>query len=183
MFSLVTVFQYMLCLVTQSCLSLCDPMDCSPPGSSVHGTSQARILEWVAMPSSRESSQPRDWTQVSCIAGGFFYHLNHQGSPKQRWFVVKRMEYWEQSHCMNQACIGILWILPPESLCGHWSEAFWVWHLTSGMPVYQRLVLCSWWVPVHYDPASQMVTAQLPNSTWPLRIGVLKPVKQPIPCS
>ena len=42
----------------QSCLTLGDPMDCSPPGSSVHGILQARILEWVAMPSSRGSSQP-----------------------------------------------------------------------------------------------------------------------------
>ena len=41
-------------------LTMCDPMDCSPPGSSVHGILQERILEWVAMPSSRESSQPRD---------------------------------------------------------------------------------------------------------------------------
>ena len=49
-----------LCLVTQSCLTLCDSMDCSPPGSSVHGILQARILEWVAMPSSKPSSQPRD---------------------------------------------------------------------------------------------------------------------------
>ena len=47
-------------------------MDCSPPGSSVHGILQARILEWVAMPSSMGSSQPRDQTQVSLIAGGFF---------------------------------------------------------------------------------------------------------------
>ena len=54
------------------CLTLCDAMDCSPPGSSVHGILQARILEWVAMPSSRGSSQPRDRTQVSRIAGGFF---------------------------------------------------------------------------------------------------------------
>ena len=61
-----------LCLVTQSCLTLCDPMDCSPPGSSVHGILQARILEWVAMPSSGESSQPRDQTQVSRIAGRCF---------------------------------------------------------------------------------------------------------------
>ena len=45
---------------------------CSPPGSSVHGILQARVLEWVAMPSSRKSSQPRDQTQVSNIAGGFF---------------------------------------------------------------------------------------------------------------
>ena len=46
--------------------------DCSPLGSSVHGILQARILEWVAMPSSRASSQPRDQTPVSCTAGGFF---------------------------------------------------------------------------------------------------------------
>ena len=61
-----------LCLVTQSCPTLWDPMDCSPPGSSVHGNLQARILEWVVVPSSRGSSQPRDWTQVSHIEGGFF---------------------------------------------------------------------------------------------------------------
>ena len=61
-----------LCLVSQSCPTLCDPMDCSPPGSSVQGILQARILEWVAMPSSRRSSQPRDQTQVSCNAGRFF---------------------------------------------------------------------------------------------------------------
>ena len=59
-------------LVTQSCPALCDPMDCSPPGSSVHGILQARILEWVAIPFSRGSSQPRNRTQVSCIAGRFF---------------------------------------------------------------------------------------------------------------
>ena len=49
-----------------------DPMNSSPPGSSVHGIFQARVLEWVAVPFSRGSSQPRDWTQVSRIAGRFF---------------------------------------------------------------------------------------------------------------
>ena len=58
--------------VAQSCLTLRDPKDCSLPGSSVHGILQARILEWVAMPSSRGSSRPRDRTQVSCTAGKFF---------------------------------------------------------------------------------------------------------------
>ena len=63
------------CSIAQWCLTLCDPMECSPPGLSVHGILQARILEWVVMPSSRESSPPRDRTQVSCIfciAGRFF---------------------------------------------------------------------------------------------------------------
>ena len=58
--------------VAQLCLCPCDPVDCSLPGSSVHGISQARILEWVAIPFSRESSWPRDWTQVFCIAGRLF---------------------------------------------------------------------------------------------------------------
>ena len=57
--------------VNQSCLTL-PPMDCSPPGSSVHGILQARILEWVAILFSRGPSQPRDRTGVSCIAGRFF---------------------------------------------------------------------------------------------------------------
>ena len=56
----------------QSHPTLHNPMDCNPPGSSVHGILQARILEWVAMLSSRGSSQSRDQTQVSCIAGRSF---------------------------------------------------------------------------------------------------------------
>ena len=59
-------------LVAQSCLTLCNPLDCSPPGSSVHGILQARILEWVAIPFSKGSSRSRDRTWVSCTAGGFF---------------------------------------------------------------------------------------------------------------
>ena len=61
-----------LCLVSQSCPTLWDPMDYSPPRSSVCGIVQARILEWVSMPSTRGSSQSRDQTQVSRIAGRFF---------------------------------------------------------------------------------------------------------------
>ena len=57
--------------ITQLCPTLCDSMDYSPSGSSVHGILQARILEWAAIPFSRGSSQPRDWTCVSCIAGFF----------------------------------------------------------------------------------------------------------------
>ena len=59
-------------LVTQSCLTLCDSVDCSPPGSSVSGILQARIREWIALHFSRGSSPPRDWTWVSCIAGRSF---------------------------------------------------------------------------------------------------------------
>ena len=59
-------------LAAQLCLTLCDPTKCSLPGSCVHGILQARILEWIAIPFSRASSWPRDWTQVSCIVGRFF---------------------------------------------------------------------------------------------------------------
>ena len=58
--------------VAQLCPTLCDPMDCSPPGPSVPGIFQARVLEWVAISFSRRSSQPRDQTQVSCTAGRRF---------------------------------------------------------------------------------------------------------------
>ena len=54
------------------CLTLCNPVDCSPPGPFIHGVLQARIPEWVAIPLFRGYSQPRDWTQVCCIAGRFF---------------------------------------------------------------------------------------------------------------
>ena len=77
--------------VAQSCLTLCDPVDCI-----VHGLLQARILAWEAFPFSRGSSQPRDWTQVSHIAGGFFTswatRMINQGSilkSKRHWFTDK----------------------------------------------------------------------------------------------
>ena len=67
----------------QSCLTLCNPMDCSPPGSSISGILQARILEWVAMPSSGGSSQPRDQTRVAHISFAgrqVLYRSHHLGS-------------------------------------------------------------------------------------------------------
>ena len=65
---------FTLCLVTKPCLTLWDPMDCSPPGSCVHGISQARILEWVAIFYSWGFSQPRDWTSESCYGRQILYH-------------------------------------------------------------------------------------------------------------
>ena len=97
-------------LVSQSCPTLGDPMDCSPPGSSVHGILQARMLEWVAISSSRGSSLPRTLTQFSCIAGKFFtvwatreasFVLNNGLFPRmQRWKIVagllKKSAYFVQ---------------------------------------------------------------------------------------
>ena len=66
-------FCYCCCSVTQSCPTLCDPMDCSLPGSSVHGIFQARILEWVAISFSEGSSQPKDRTCVFCVGRWILY--------------------------------------------------------------------------------------------------------------
>ena len=74
------LWQCWVVLAPQLCPSLCNPMNCSLPGSPVHGILQARILKWVVIPFSRRSSRPRDWTRVSCITGEFFYCLSHQGS-------------------------------------------------------------------------------------------------------
>ena len=71
----------------KSCSTLCNPMNCSPPDSSVHVILQARILEWVAMSSSRGSSQLRDRTCVSCascIGKQVLYHQHHLGSPRKQ---------------------------------------------------------------------------------------------------
>ena len=73
-----------VCVPAQSCLILCDPVDCSPPGSSDHGIFQARILEWGATSYSRGSSWPRDWTHVSyifCFGRQVLYQLHDLGSP------------------------------------------------------------------------------------------------------
>ena len=82
-------------------LTLWDPMDCSPPGFSVHGILQARIVEWAAMPSSRGSSRPRDWIDVSCgscIAGGFFT-TEHLGKP----LVTSIFNKIQESTCSAEA--------------------------------------------------------------------------------
>ena len=78
------------CLVTQSCLTPCDPMKCSPPGSSVHGISQARILKWVAISFSRRSSWPRDWTCVfsSPALQANSLPLSHRGSLGKKQHLI-----------------------------------------------------------------------------------------------
>ena len=80
-------------LVAQSCPTLCDPMDCSPPGSSVHEIFQARILEWVTISFCRGSSQPRDRTQVSCTTGRFFTDWATREAPA----MPETQEMWVRS--------------------------------------------------------------------------------------
>ena len=104
-------------LVSELCPTLGDPMDCSPPGSSVHRILQARMLEWVAISSSRGSSLPRTWTQVSCIAGRFFtVWATREASfvlnsglflGVQRWIncgcLLKKSAYFAQFGCFGIA--------------------------------------------------------------------------------
>ena len=83
--------------VAQLCPTLCDPMDCSPPGSSVRGILQATILKWVAMPSSRGSSDPgiEPMSLISpAMAGRSFYHQQPCGKPKGTSYIVGYMTQW-----------------------------------------------------------------------------------------
>ena len=107
-----------VCLAAQSCPTLCDPIDCSPPGSFVQGILQARILDRVAMPSSRGSPQPRDQTQVSHIVGGSFNiwatreaqdrkgHVPQEKDRKQ----IPRRDSWLPPDCLRNIFGG----------CGTW---------------------------------------------------------------
>ena len=119
--------------VTQLCPTLFGLMDCSLPGSSVHGIFQARVLEWVAISFSRRSSWPRDWTWVSRIVDRHFYCLSHQGSPAQMeeqwltfWLVVYRVwgkacrPEWGRCLACRSAC-GSLCLHPTPSL---WMSGF-----------------------------------------------------------
>ena len=92
----------------------CNPMDCIPPGSSVHGILQSRILEWVAMPSSRKSSQPRDWTWVPCIAGRFFT------TYATREALILMNEKMERETFSKLSLVR----LESYEVCGHWFPGF-----------------------------------------------------------
>ena len=94
----------------QSCLTLCDPMDCSSPGSSVHGIVQATILERVAMPSSRGSFPPRSRTHISCISctGKLFFTTATLGKPGYCtpifYFTMVTMVWLH--FCVFKKCVG-----------------------------------------------------------------------------
>ena len=101
-------------LVTQSCPTLCYPMHCSPPGSSVHGISQARILEWVAISFSRGSSKPRDGTQVSCLTGRLFTTETLVKNPTAMWETWVWSLGWEdplEKGMATYSCI-LAWKIP-----------------------------------------------------------------------
>ena len=90
------------CLVTKLCPPLCNPMDCSPLGPSVHGISQARILEWVAISFSTASSWPRDGTRVSCICKQILYHCAIREAP---WWNEEGSYFSCPSWALGRPCV------------------------------------------------------------------------------
>ena len=89
-----------VCVHALSCPALCNPMDCSPPGSSVHRISQSSMLEWIAISFSRGSFWPRDWTQVfyiSCIGRWILYHCTTWEAP-----VVTQVKLSLISHSLRE---------------------------------------------------------------------------------
>ena len=89
----------MFVLVAQMRLTLCNPVDCSPPGSPVHGILQGRIPEWVAIPFPRGSSQPRDWTFGFCIVGRFF--TIWVTGKAQNGALLSHKKEWKIATCSN----------------------------------------------------------------------------------
>ena len=85
-----------------SCLTLCNLMDCSPPGSAIPGVFQARILEWVAMSSSRVSFWPRDWTGISCISKWILYHWATREALSSK---LERLYSFPKTLCTFPLCI------------------------------------------------------------------------------
>ena len=95
-------------LFSQSYPVLCDPVDCSSPGSSVHGILQARILEWVAISFSRESSLPRDPIQISCTAGRFFAIWATRETPKyQSRYGIQNAMKKLNTYLLNLMCVCV----------------------------------------------------------------------------
>ena len=99
--------KFVMCSVPQSCLTLSDTMDCSPPASSVRGISQARMLEWAVISFSRGSSRPRDRTRVSCIscaAGRFFTAVPPVKSSEQ---LVSQYQDTNYKGLLCSQCCGL----------------------------------------------------------------------------
>ena len=102
-----------VCAQLLSHVRLCDSMDNSPPGSSVHGILQARILQWVPISSSRGSSWPRDWTQVSCIGRWIHYHwFTREAQLQEQARLILHFSFYRKSWAGLTAIISF-WLRRP----------------------------------------------------------------------
>ena len=138
-------------LVAQSCLTVCDPVGCSPPGSAVNGIFQARIVEWVAIPFSREYSQPRDQTWVSCTADRFSTTWATRKAPSCFSHDFSRQKFW----CHKQLPSDVGW-------------AAIIWRLNWGWKSSSKMTHRHGW---ELMLASARSSAGAP---WPLQHGSLK---------
>ena len=135
-------------LVTQSCLTLCDPMDCSPSGSPVHANFQPRILEQVVIPSSRGSSQPRDWTCISCIGRWILYY----------WATKEALR---KDSSYNSCGYNVIQIYVCVSLVAHMvknlptARETWVWSLGCEDPLEKGIL--AWRTPWTEEPGGLRV--------------------------
>ena len=132
-YRVISIQEVPVLFITQLCLILCNPTDCGPPGSSVHGILQARILEWVAIPFSTGSSQPRDQTRVSCIAGRFLTNWVTREAQIFTYLAASDLSCWDLSlQCRlsySTACGTLIpWLgIKPVSPCiagrmfNHWA--------------------------------------------------------------
>ena len=145
--------------VTQSCPTLCDPMDCNLPGFSVPGISQARMLEQVVISSSRGSSPPRDLTHISCIGRQILYHYATWEAPCLYYFSWSPVG---QSQSQDQAC-SQRGRSPHKSLYNWWWDSLWA--------LRQRFITCSY-LAVDYNKRLRVSTYSSPIaasshiSTW-----------------
>ena len=150
-----------MCSVTQLCRSLCGPMDCSPQGSAVYGIFQTRILEWVAISSSRGSSWPRDLTCVSYISCVdrqiFFFYFYHQWHLRSTKWAVKT--YKKDSVKLIQPCL----LLRRASHIAQWwgirlsTQVMQVWRLGQEDPLEEEMAthssILAWEIPWTEEPS------------------------------
>ena len=148
--------------VTQSCQTVWNPMDYSLPGSSDHGTLQAIILEWVAIPFSRGSSPPRDTTQVSCVVGGFFTIWATRRATREQ-ANLQRDRDWPKAKVNLKLCFSNSlfhntsqhrWLCPTQRCKkDNWGEAglqpYWALH---SAPTCTSLCMPRGGAAVHYAP-------------------------------
>jgi len=139
-------------------------MDYNPPGSSAHGILQARILVWVAMPFSRGSSQPRDWTQVSCIGHGFFTHWTTweaQFDIHIQYDMITMISVVTNCHHTK-----LLQNCQLYSLCCtlHPGDLFYTWKFVQ---LFLHPLVTWWFLDLPNDLPHQFSRSVMPDSLWP----------------
>ena len=155
----VELYNQCACSVALSCRTLCDPMDYSPPGSSVHGIIPARILEWVAISSSRGPSRPRRWTWVSCGSCGGRRILYHRTSWKSPIVNNAGVKPWVQVFVWICICVSLgqisEWNCRYDKFTFNFlksAKLFQKWLYTSILPpeMYEALSLHNFWLEIFW---------------------------------